>query len=298
MTGQRFGKCIAFCLLPWSCLSVAWSSAAGPRTALPSAGPVLKGLPRDSDNGTYVHSNISAQCTALPMPRHGHYYVDRGSGVSLGSVVVYWCEEGYQLVGSERLSCLHPESAPSWSHPEPRCEAVPQAGSRLAVAASLVSGAVIAALAAAFAVCCWRERARRSRGPGQQPRRKGGRWERGPSAAESGRRALGRLRQQHHRRDYRLPALCSAVRPGAGAGCSNPACQRSSENLPKLKLPLQSAHPTAHLLPPWAAQPPAAPHRLLLPLGPDCIDLTRGLPPGCYRSYEDHQLLHKFGRPI
>lgn len=59
MTGQRFGKCIAFCLLPWSCLSVAWSSAAGPRTALPSAGPVLKGLPRDSDNGTYVHSNIS-----------------------------------------------------------------------------------------------------------------------------------------------------------------------------------------------------------------------------------------------
>lgn len=76
------------------------------------------------------------------------------------------------------------------------------------------------------------------------------------------------------------------------------AFARSSENLPKLKLPLQSAHPTAHLLPPWAAQPPAAPHRLLLPLGPDCIDLTRGLPPGCYRSYEDHQLLHKFGRPV
>lgn len=79
----------------------------------------------------------------------------------------------------------------------------------------------------------------RGRGPGcgkaavlrlspcrQQPRRKGGRWERGPSAAESGRRALGRLRQQHHRRDYRLPALCSAVSTGAHAGCSNLACQR------------------------------------------------------------------------
>lgn len=39
-------------------------------------------------------------------------------------------------------------------------------GSRLAVAAALVSGAVILALAASFAVCCWRERARRSRGPG------------------------------------------------------------------------------------------------------------------------------------
>lgn len=179
----------------------------------------------------------------------------------------------------------------------------PQAGSRLAVAAALVSGAVIAALAAAFAVCCWRERARRSRGPGraagggqrQQPRRKGGRWERGPSAAESGRRALGRLRQ-HHRRDYRLSAFSGAVLPGAHAGCSNLACQRSSENLPKL--PLQSSGPGVHLLPPWAAQPPPAPHRLLLPGGPDCIDLTRGLPPGCYRSYEEHQLLHKFGRPV
>ncbi|XP_050564270.1 uncharacterized protein LOC118250508 [Cygnus atratus] len=209
-------------------------------TALPSAGHIRKGLPRDSDNGTYVHSNISAVPPA------------------------------------------------------------PQAGSRLAVAAALVSGAVIAALAAAFAVCCWRERARRSRGRGraagggqrQQPRRKGGRRERGPSAAESGRRALGRLRQ-HHRRDYRLSAFSSAVLPGAHAGCSNLACQRSSENLP-----LQSSGPGVHLLPPWAAQPPAAPHRLLLPGGPDCIDLTRGLPPGCYRSYEEHQLLHKFGRPV
>nr|XP_047917044.1 uncharacterized protein LOC125182462 [Anser cygnoides] len=323
MTGRRFGKCIAFCLLPWSCLSVAQSSAAGPMTSLPSAGHIRKGLPRDSDNGTYVHSNISAQCTALPTPPHGHYYVDRGSGISLGSVVVYWCEEGYQLVGSERLSCLRWESIPSWSHPEPHCEGKEPAGKPSPSSASwhckahLLSCRVSARCMGppsflggggkgqqgATSACGTEGRrcgkaARLRLSPcrqRQQPRRKGGRWERGPSAAESGRRALGRLRQ-HHRRDYRLSAFSGAVLPGAHAGCSNLACQRSSENLPKL--PLQSSGPGVHLLPPWAAQPPPAPHRLLLPGGPDCIDLTRGLPPGCYRSYEEHQLLHKFGRPV
>lgn len=40
-------------------------------------------------------------CTALPPPRYGYYYVEGGSGVSLASVLVYWCQEGYQLVGSE-----------------------------------------------------------------------------------------------------------------------------------------------------------------------------------------------------
>lgn len=68
MTGRRFGKCIAFCLLPWSCLSVAQSSAAGPMTALPSAGHIRKGLPRDSDNGTYVHSNISGTRASVCPP--------------------------------------------------------------------------------------------------------------------------------------------------------------------------------------------------------------------------------------
>lgn len=71
MTGQRFGKCIALCLLPWSCLSFAWSDAAGPETASPEAGHVSKGLPRDIANGTYVHSNISgtrgSNCRPLPL---------------------------------------------------------------------------------------------------------------------------------------------------------------------------------------------------------------------------------------
>lgn len=59
MKGQRFGKCIVLCLLPWSCLSFAWSYAAGPGTASLAAGHVKKGLPSDAANGTDVQSNFS-----------------------------------------------------------------------------------------------------------------------------------------------------------------------------------------------------------------------------------------------
>ncbi|XP_072214963.1 uncharacterized protein [Excalfactoria chinensis] len=310
MTGQRLGKCITLCLLPWSCLSVARSSAAGPMTALPATGQIWKRLPRDFANGTYERSNISAQCAALPPPRHGHYYVDRGSGVSVGSVIVYWCEEGYQLVGSERLSCLQQESTSSWSHPTPHCEAVPppaDAGSRLAVAAALVSGAVILALAASFAVCCWRERARRSRGPGpanggrQRLGRKpgAGRTSDG-SAARRGRKAFGRLKH-HHRRDYHLSALSSSVFPGAFAGCNNAAFQRSPDQLPQC-----GSHPGAWLWPQLASQPHAAPrsppsrqHRCLQPPhGPGRFDRPRILPPGYYRSCAEHKLSNAGGRPV
>ncbi|XP_072779397.1 uncharacterized protein [Taeniopygia guttata] len=227
MTGKRFRKCIFLCLLPWSCLSFAWSDADGPGAASPGAGHVRKGLPRDAANGTDVQSNISVPCTALPPPRYGHYYVDRGSGVSLGSVLVYWCQEGYRLVGSERLACLRRDSTSSWSHPPPQCQAAPQpagTGSRLAVAASLLSGAVILALSVSFAVCCWRDRARKSRG-GQQRRRQVRGWKRDPSIPERSRNAFGRLKH-YHRRDYHLSAVSSSVFPGAFAGCNNLAFQR------------------------------------------------------------------------
>ncbi|XP_075284875.1 uncharacterized protein LOC142362223 [Opisthocomus hoazin] len=307
MTGQRLRECIALCLLPWSCLSFTWSDGAGPRTVSPRAGHVREALPRDViANGTYVHSNISAPCTALPPPRYGYHYVARGSGVSLGSVLVYWCQDGYRLVGSERLSCLRRESASSWSHPPPRCQAAPQptaTGSRAAVAASLLSGAVILALSVSFAVCCWRDRARRSRG-GQQHKRKvrGGR-KRDPSAPERGRNAFGRLKH-YHRRDYHLSALSSSVFPGAFAGCNNLAFHRSPENLPKL--PMQSRRPEERVLPqlvlqpgtsPIAALPSQPPRSLLLPAMPCPADLPRDPLPLYYRSYEQ-QKLFKFQRPV
>ncbi|XP_062347389.1 sushi domain-containing protein 3-like [Cinclus cinclus] len=316
MAGQRFGKRIVLCLLPWSCLSFAWSDAAGPGTASLGAGHVRKGLPRDGANGTDVQSNVSVPCTALPPPRYGYYYVDRGSGVSLGSVLVYWCQEGYQLVGSERLACLLQESTSSWSHPPPQCQAAPQPsgpGSRIAVAASLLSGAIILALSVSFAVCCWRDRARKSREGQQRHRRKVRGWKRDPSTPERGRNAFGRLKH-YHQRDYHLSAVSSSVFPGAFAGCSNLAFQSSPAQQPKLPLGR------------WCSQTQALPRPLLLPPGPALDSGPPGHPPGHpsghppghpsghpallpahlhsdllplhYRGLEEHKVFSKFGKPV
>ncbi|XP_030335430.1 sushi domain-containing protein 3-like [Strigops habroptila] len=246
---------------------------------------------------------VEAPCTALAPPRYGFYYVDRGSGVSLGSVLVYWCQDGYQLVGSQRLSCLCQDSASSWSHPPPRCQAAPQppgTGSRAAVAASLLSGAVILALSVSFAVCCWRDRARRSRGRQQQHRRKArGGWRCDPSTPERARKAFGRLKH-YHRRDYHLSALSSSVFPGALAGCNNLAFQSSPESLSKL--PLQSWHPAAQVLPrlvsPSTALPSQPCHSILLPVLPGQARGPRDLLPLYHRSSEEHQLFNKFKRPV
>ncbi|XP_063252296.1 uncharacterized protein LOC134550016 isoform X2 [Prinia subflava] len=288
MTGQRFGKCIVLCLLPWSCLSFAWSDAAGPGTASLGAGHVRKGLPRDAANGTDEQSNMSVPCTALPPPRYGYYYVDRGSGVSLGSVLVYWCQEGYQLVGSQRLACLRQESSSSWSHPPPQCQAAAQpsgSGSRIAVAASLLSGAVILALAVSFAVCCWRDRARKSRGGQQQHRRKLRARKRGPITPERGRNAFGRLKH-YHRRDYHLSAISSCVFPGAFAGCHNLAFQSPAQ---QPKLPLESWLSEARPLPP----PGPAPARSALPPA----HRPRDLLPLCYTGPGEHRGFSKLGKP-
>ncbi|XP_074395648.1 uncharacterized protein LOC141728831 isoform X2 [Zonotrichia albicollis] len=284
MTGQRLGKCIVLCLLPWSCLSFAWSDAAGPGTASLGAGHVRMGLPRAAANGTEAQSNISVPCPPLPPPRHGYYYVDRGSGVSPGSVLVYWCQEGYQLVGSQRLACLRQDSTSSWSHPPPQCQAAAQpsgTGSRMAVAASLLSGAVILALSVSFAVCCWRDRARKSRGGQQQQRRKVRGRKRGPCTAERGRNAFGRLKH-YHRRDYHLSAVSSSVFPGAFAGCDNLAFHRYG-SAPAPAAASQAPHrgtscshaarrqerPAAEQLRSLSSQSPTSPSETCSPPSPD-----------------------------
>ncbi|KAL8221757.1 UNVERIFIED_CONTAM: hypothetical protein K2H54_074456 [Gekko kuhli] len=88
-------------------------------------------------------------------------FIDEGSGSSLGSVVLYWCREGYQLVGNGKLTCLLKGHISYWSHPPPHCEVIPKPldkGFRVAVIASLISGVIIVTMSISFAVCCLRDR--------------------------------------------------------------------------------------------------------------------------------------------
>ncbi|EMP30778.1 Sushi, von Willebrand factor type A, EGF and pentraxin domain-containing protein 1 [Chelonia mydas] len=81
-------------------------------------------------NGSYVctcippHTGDGKKC-AEPVkcknpgnPEHGHSY---GDNYSVGSEVTFSCEEGFQLIGATRVTCLQ---SGGWSHLIPYCEAV------------------------------------------------------------------------------------------------------------------------------------------------------------------------------
>ncbi|KAH1186589.1 hypothetical protein KIL84_019338 [Mauremys mutica] len=227
-------------MLAWSCLRFAWSDALSSTATFTGAGSIGRGFPSDFTNRTDIRGNLSVQCMMLLPPPYGSYYIEKGTGLSLGSIIVYWCRDGYQLVGSEKLACLLRDSTSDWSHPAPHCEAIPKPldkGFRVAVIASLISGVIILTMSVSFAACCLRDRLLRNSAQQLDTRKEQqhGRTCRGARQADSTNKetekqggAFGKLK--HHRRlDYRISALRSSVYPGALAGCSNQGFQSMPE---------------------------------------------------------------------
>ncbi|XP_026873784.2 uncharacterized protein si:ch211-242e8.1 isoform X1 [Electrophorus electricus] len=116
-------------------------------------------LPSSNETERTKHFD-SLSCVSLLPPRRGSYYVEQGTGVSLGSILVFWCREGYQLVGSEKIACVLHAGVPRWSNYLPVCESIPKPdaqGLRMALLVSLISGMVILVMAVSFTVCCIQE---------------------------------------------------------------------------------------------------------------------------------------------
>ncbi|XP_060100554.1 sushi domain-containing protein 3-like [Heteronotia binoei] len=161
MKKPRSREHTALCLLAWSCLEFALGESLESPASTPGEETSIRTFLIETANGTSEQSNFSAPCAALPPPSHGFMYIDEGSGSSLGSVVIYWCREGYQLVGNGKLTCLLKGHLSYWSHPPPHCEVIPKPldkGFRVAVIASLISGVIIVTMSISFAVCCLRDR--------------------------------------------------------------------------------------------------------------------------------------------
>ncbi|KAG9280520.1 hypothetical protein AMEX_G3242 [Astyanax mexicanus] len=153
-------------LLLWPLLcSAAWSlaptqSSDSPfflrTTNLPAGEDVKK-----NSTVTFTRNYTDITCASLLPPRRGSFSVEKGTGVSVGTVLVFWCSEGFQLVGSERISCILQAGTAQWSKYPPICEAIPKPedrGLRVAVLASVVSGIIILAMSASFIICCLQER--------------------------------------------------------------------------------------------------------------------------------------------
>ncbi|KAF3859406.1 hypothetical protein F7725_021805 [Dissostichus mawsoni] len=62
---------------------------------------------------------LCLSCIPVLPPRRGSFYVESGT-VSIGSVLAFWCREGYQLVGSDKISCYVKNGRPQWSNYLPR----------------------------------------------------------------------------------------------------------------------------------------------------------------------------------
>ncbi|XP_008399640.1 sushi domain-containing protein 3 isoform X1 [Poecilia reticulata] len=122
--------------------------------------------PTEMQTQVFTNNYTGMSCVPVLPPRRGSFYVESGTGMSVGSVLAFWCREGYQLVGSDKISCHVRSGKAQWSNYLPVCEAIPRPedrGLRVAVLASVVSGIVIFAMSLSFLVCCLQERSSRDR---------------------------------------------------------------------------------------------------------------------------------------
>ncbi|XP_072508733.1 uncharacterized protein [Notamacropus eugenii] len=208
--------------------------------AVEKGGDMERGFLKNSSHLTCLPGNLSeAQCTRLLPPPFGSYNVETGSGCSLGSVVVFSCQVGYQLTGSRTTICLLGDNGTIWSHPEPRCEEVipklPHHGSQGAVTVSLISGAIILAICISFVVCCLQEKGLRSSSMATQAMYHQGRMSNTGRRADSNNKVLQRYMgadgKDQIQRERHLAQL-SSIYPGTLTIYDNWGFQRSQEALP------------------------------------------------------------------
>ncbi|XP_020041977.1 sushi domain-containing protein 3 [Castor canadensis] len=106
---------------------------------------------------TLVPGNRTDTCARLQPPPRGTLQVLRGDGTSVGTVLIFHCPSGHQMMGSGLLTCAWKGSIAHWSSGTPVCKSVPPHetfGFKVAVIASIVSCAIILLMSVAFLTCC------------------------------------------------------------------------------------------------------------------------------------------------
>ncbi|TEA40358.1 hypothetical protein DBR06_SOUSAS26010018 [Sousa chinensis] len=110
-------------------------------------------------------SSLLGMCVQVQPPLQGTFQVLRGNGTSVGTVIVFHCPSGHQMVGSGLLTCVWKGSIAEWSSETPMCKTVPPYetfGFKVAVISSIVSCAVIMLMSMAFLTCCLMKCVKRS----------------------------------------------------------------------------------------------------------------------------------------
>ncbi|XP_006922870.2 sushi domain-containing protein 3 isoform X1 [Pteropus alecto] len=110
-----------------------------------------------SGDGTPSPGNSTGTCIQVQPPSRGTLQVLRGDGTSVGTVIVFHCPTGHQMVGSGLLTCAWKGSVAEWSSGTPVCKSMmphETFGFKVAVIASIVSCAIILLMSMAFLTCC------------------------------------------------------------------------------------------------------------------------------------------------
>ncbi|KAM9700606.1 sushi domain-containing protein 3 isoform 1-T1 [Dama dama] len=102
--------------------------------------------------------NGTGMCVQVQQPLQGTFQVLRGDGTSVGTVIVFHCPSGHQMVGSGLLTCAWKGNIAEWSSGTPMCKTVPPYetfGFKVAVISSVISCAIIMLMSMAFLTCCF-----------------------------------------------------------------------------------------------------------------------------------------------